>query len=145
MRAIWNKRKRPHFIFCSIHLVGVITIDYSCLQGFANQNNFFRFPNLKQSRLYSNFNYGVVKFNQLSASDTPRQCVFGYIVESSVLSIFLRSVAINTRREAISLSQLLPQMLCVRKVWVRTFPIFLVNRQSNLYSIGVKCNSSSFK
>ena len=48
VRAIWNKRKRLHFIFCSIHLVGVITIDYSCLQGFANQDNFFRFPNLKQ-------------------------------------------------------------------------------------------------
>ena len=90
MRAIWNKRKRLHFIFCSIHLalVGVITnlfnpsslltasnctrlkselwsssqLSWSyffsesfsnvsreiCLQGFANQDNFFRFPNLKQ-------------------------------------------------------------------------------------------------
>ncbi len=42
--------------------------------------------------LYSNFNYGVVKFNQLSASDTQRQCVFGYIVESSVLSRFFYEV-----------------------------------------------------
>lgn len=67
-------------------------IDYSCLQEFADQDNFFRFPNLKQSRLYSNFNYGVVKFNQLSASDTPRQCVFGYIVESLILSRFFYEV-----------------------------------------------------
>ena len=36
--------------------------------------------------------YGVVKFNQLSASDTPRQCVFEYIVESSVLSRFFYEV-----------------------------------------------------
>ena len=44
------------------------------------------------SNLYSNFNYGVMKFNQLSASDTQHQCVFGYIVESSVLSRFFYEV-----------------------------------------------------
>ena len=34
----------------------------------------------------------LVKFNQLSASDTQHQCVFGYIVESSVLSRFFYEV-----------------------------------------------------
>lgn len=69
------------------------TIDCLCLREPADPDNFFRFPNLKQSRLYSNFNYGVVKFTQLSASDTPHQCVFGYIVESSVLSRFFYEVS----------------------------------------------------
>ena len=68
-----------------------------------------------------------------------------YLGESAFFSSFLRSFAIKTRREAMSLSQLLPQMFWVIKVWVKTFPIFLESRHKSLYSIGVRCNSSSPK
>ena len=47
----------------------------------------------------------------------------------------------KTRREAISFSQLRPQMFWVRNVWVSTFPAFLESRRSSLYSIGVRCSS----
>ena len=40
-------------------------------------------------------------------------CVCIYCGESGSASSFLRSVAMNTRREATSLSQLLPQIFCV--------------------------------
>ena len=53
-------------------------------------------------------------------------------------SSFFRSVAMKTRREAISFSQLLPQIFCVINVCVSTFPAFCDSRQSSLYSIGVR-------
>ena len=62
-------------------------------------------------------------------------CVWIYCVEFGPFSIFLRSIAIKTRSKAISLSQLFPQIFCIIKVCVKTFPTFLENKHSNLYSI----------
>ncbi len=72
-------------------------------------------------------------------------CVWMNCGESGVGSSFFRRVTMNTRREAISLSQLRPQMLCVIYVCVRTFPVFFARRQSNLNSIGVSFSGSSFR
>ena len=72
-------------------------------------------------------------------------CVWIYCGESSVGSNFLRNVAINTRKEAISVSQFLPQIFSIINVWVRTFPTFLESKHNSLYSIGVKCNSLSLR
>ena len=58
------------------------------------------------------------------------------------LSIFLRSIAMYTRSEAMSLSMLLPQILWVMNVCVSTLPTFCASRHSNLYSIGVSRSSS---
>ena len=72
-------------------------------------------------------------------------CVWIYWTESEFFSSFLRSVAINTLKEATSFSQLCPQIFCVIKVCVNTFPTFLESRHNSLYSIGVRCNSFSSK
>ena len=64
---------------------------------------------------------------------------------SGLFSSFRRSVAIYTRTEPTSFSQLLPQTLPTLYRWVSTFPVFAARRLRSRYSMGVRCSSSSFR
>ena len=46
-----------------------------------------------------------------------------------------------TRRDAMSLSMLFPQIFCVMNVCVSTLPTFCASRHSSRYSMGVRCSS----
>ena len=70
-------------------------------------------------------------------------CVWIYCGELGSFSIFFLSVVINTRREPISVSHALPQIFSAINLCVSTFPTFCDNTQSSLYSVGVRCISSS--
>ena len=68
-------------------------------------------------------------------------CVWMYWGESGVGSSFLRRVAMKTRRDAMLLSQLCPQIFWVINVCVKTFPTFQERRHNSLNSMGVRCSS----